>query len=147
MKYSPETHAKLIENLETGKGIIVFDGECVLCNASIRYLLKLDKEKRLFYTTFNSTFIEQAGIGLTIGAEPQSLIFIDHKGIYTESSAVLEVAGLTRAFSLLRPIAILIPEAFRNYIYRVIASHRFRWFGRTKQCFVPLPADANRFLK
>lgn len=146
MKYSPETHRHLIQNLEPGQGIIVFDGECVLCNASIRYLLKHDKDKRLLYTTFNSVLIKQSGIGITAGAKPQSLIFIDHKGIYTESAAVLEVAGLIKVHSFLRHFAFLIPVAFRNLIYRVIARHRYRWFGRTQRCIIPLPADTNRFL-
>jgi len=147
MKYSPKTHSNLNKLLHPGKGILIFDDKCVLCNASVSLLLKKDKEKKLFYTSFNSDFIKQAGFEFAAGEEPQSLIFADQNGIYTESSAVIEIAGLIGRYALLRNIAKLIPEAFRNQIYRIIAQHRYRWFGKTNQCIVPSPDDADRFLK
>jgi len=147
IKYSPETREKLNKMLHPDKGILVFDDECVLCNASVSFLLKKDKEKRLFYTTFNSDFIKKAGIISAAGEEPQSLIFADQDGIYTESTAVMKIAGLIGAYSLLRHMVKLTPLALRNQVYRFIARHRYRWFGKSNQCIVPSPDDAGRFLK
>lgn len=147
IKYSPETLENLNKMLHPGKGILIFDDKCVLCNASVSFLLKRDKEKKLFYTTFNSDFLRQAGFEFAAREEPQSLIFADQDGIYTESAAVIKIAGAIGSSALLRNIAKLIPVAFRNQIYRFIAQHRYRWFGKTNQCIVPSPDDANRFLK
>jgi predicted DCC family thiol-disulfide oxidoreductase YuxK len=35
----------------------------------------------------------------------------------------------------------------RDRLYNVLARNRLRWFGSRETCFLPRPADADRFLQ
>ena len=50
--------------------------------------------------------------------------------------------GPWRVLSVLR----ILPTWFRDLVYRYIARHRYRWFGRTDECRVPTPDIQSRFL-
>jgi predicted DCC family thiol-disulfide oxidoreductase YuxK len=34
----------------------------------------------------------------------------------------------------------------RDPLYRLLARHRYRWFGRSQTCLLPTPDIATRFL-
>jgi hypothetical protein len=40
----------------------------------------------------------------------------------------------------------LLPRPLRDALYRFVARHRYRWFGRRESCMVPTPETASRFL-
>lgn len=66
--------------------------------------------------------------------------------VSTESTAVIRVltglGGVWRVFGL----ALALPRAVRDPLYRMVARNRYRWFGRHAACVVPDPEDAWRFL-
>jgi predicted DCC family thiol-disulfide oxidoreductase YuxK len=39
-----------------------------------------------------------------------------------------------------------IPRPLRDLVYRFIARHRYRWFGKTESCWLPTPELRGRFL-
>ena len=41
---------------------------------------------------------------------------------------------------------VIVPRVIRDGIYDVIASRRYRWFGRRAVCMVPTPELRQRFL-
>jgi predicted DCC family thiol-disulfide oxidoreductase YuxK len=135
---------KLIGKIPEGKSLILFDGDCLLCSRLIRFLLCIDKEKILLFTTFGSSF---AGLQKDTTEIPQSLIFINHTGIYTGSEAVMETAKSIRRLSFIAVILRVVPFSVRETAYRWIARHRYRIFGRADHCFIPPAGDAGRFLK
>jgi predicted DCC family thiol-disulfide oxidoreductase YuxK len=139
---------KLITLIPEGReGLLVFDGECVLCNTLTGHLLKSDKNKRLVFATFHSVIITSNLPELYLSElKSQSLIFITKKGIFLYSDAVLEIARTTGHNPILTRLAGLTPLAVRNFIYRIIARNRYRWFGKTDQCIIPSPEDVGRFL-
>jgi predicted DCC family thiol-disulfide oxidoreductase YuxK len=138
---------KLITLIPEGRtGLLVFDGECVLCNTLTGHLLKSDKN-RLAYATFNSSIITENVPDLDFsGLKSQSLLFITKKGVFLYSDAVLEIARVTGRYPVLTRLAGITPTSVRNFIYSIIARNRYRWFGKTDQCIIPSPEDAGRFL-
>lgn len=144
MEISQEIYKKLQKKHPRSTGLVIFDGTCVLCNRSVSYLLKADKEKRLLYTSFGSLLLS----GKITGSEdnhPQTLIFINDDGIFTESDAALKIAETIHVARPLVRLGWLVPRIFRNLIYRIIARYRYSWFGKTNQCIVPSTEDAGRF--
>ena len=63
-----------------------------------------------------------------------------------DSDAVLAIwGGLEGPWRALRVLA-AVPRAVRNPIYRWVARHRYRLFGRREACWLPSPAQRGRIL-
>jgi predicted DCC family thiol-disulfide oxidoreductase YuxK len=146
MIFLEETLLKLQKDHPQCGGLVVFDSDCVLCNRSVKYLLKADKGKRLLYTSFDSPLlaVQKTTEGVNNNT-PLSLIFVYNNNIYLESDAALKIAETIGLTPVLVRIGKLIPRFLRNYIYRVIARYRYSWFGKTNHCMVPSREDAERF--
>jgi predicted DCC family thiol-disulfide oxidoreductase YuxK len=132
---------------KTEEAILFFDGECALCNGAVQFILRREKKPVLRFATLQGEtakeFLAQSILGERI---PKSLVLI-HKGkILTESDAVLGVCGyLGGAWPLMRT-GLVLPLFLRNGLYRFIASRRYRWFGKTKECMLMKGSYKARFL-
>jgi predicted DCC family thiol-disulfide oxidoreductase YuxK len=131
---------------DTG-GIVVFDGTCVLCNGGTRFIVRHDKQGRIRYAAAQTE--RGRAILRDNGADPddpRTFVLLADGRAYKESDAVIRVltllGGLWRAAAVLR----VIPKAWRDALYRLIARNRYNWFGRRSLCLVSEPAAAERFL-
>jgi predicted DCC family thiol-disulfide oxidoreductase YuxK len=43
-------------------------------------------------------------------------------------------------------LAWVFPRFFRDFIYRIIAKNRYRWFGKHTQCALPTAEQRERFI-
>ena len=127
--------------------IIVFDAMCVLCSAGAAFVLRHDRQARFRLASM------QNGVGAELyrrfgidPADPETMIVVDGDTMVRDSDAVLAVyAGLGwpwRALSAAR----IVPRAVRDPVYRWIARHRYRLFGRRESCWVPTPDQIKRVL-
>jgi len=74
------------------------------------------------------------------------LILIEKNRAHDRSCACLRIAGkLNFPWNLLFPL-LIIPKALRDFIYGMIASARYRWFGKKESCSLPQGEDRSRFL-
>ncbi|MFH1119443.1 MAG: DCC1-like thiol-disulfide oxidoreductase family protein [Bacteroidota bacterium] len=148
MTLSEEIRKKLISQIPPEKGLVIFDGNCSLCNSLVGLLLKFDRNKKIHFTSVNSSVFMQAIDNLNTNEKPPpSLFYINQKGVFTQSEAFLEIALNMGVFPVIIRIISLIPVAFRDVVYRFVARNRYRWFGNTEQCIIPSQQDADRFLK
>ena len=133
------------QSIPSDSGLVVFDSNCVLCSKTIRILLRYDRKRKLYFTGNNSALIRRLKEkGMTF-PQPESVLFIDHAGLYTEAGAILEIMKKCGMPLTARLIGLLTPKPLRNGLYRTIARNRYRWFGRTQQCFIPAPENSGRF--
>lgn len=131
---------------------IVFDGVCVLCNGWVDFLLTHDRRARYRFAAMQG----ETGRALlaTHGLDPDdpvSFLLIEHdRGpvprVSTDTVAIRRVlAGLGGVWRLAL-LSVLVPSFLRDPLYRFVARHRYRWFGRHDACRLPDPAQAHRFL-
>ena len=66
--------------------------------------------------------------------------------MYSHSDAALRIARLLGFPWSLAAVGLIVPRFVRDAVYRFIARHRYRWFGREESCRVPTPALRARFL-
>lgn len=130
-----------------GSIIVFFDGYCHLCSGVVRWLLARDKKRRFLFAPLQGrTASEKLGLHPAQQAAPESLLVLDQEQLRKESDAVLHIArnlpGLWRILIILR----VIPAPLRNWVYRFIASRRYRWFGKHQTCMLHEPGHENRFL-
>ena len=127
--------------------IVLFDGGCKLCSASVQFILKHEKDNQLKFASL------QSGIGKEIlekhGFDTKnynSILFLDGDEIMTQSSAALAVSKhLKKPYSYLRYCR-FVPRALRDYVYGFIAKNRYQWFGKEKTCWLPSKIYTDRFL-
>jgi len=133
--------------------IILYDGVCGLCNRSVQFLLKHDKEERFRFASLQSDFAAKV-LGRH-GLDPKDLDTVhvvenyDQPGerVLQRSDAVLragrELGGFWGASS---SIARIVPRALRDVVYRLVATNRYRVFGKYDSCMLPDPNQRSRFL-
>ncbi len=128
-------------------GIVLFDGVCHLCDGAVRFILKRERTSELKFAPL------QSDTGSTLlqnyGYSPNyldGLILIENNRAHDRSSACLRIARkLNFPWNLLFPL-LIIPKPLRDFIYGMIASVRYRWFGKKESCSLPQGEDLSRFL-
>ena len=125
--------------------IILFDGVCALCQSSIRYVLRNDKEKKFTFTPiqgeFAKTILKQNEINAL-----KSIILFDGKKVYYKSNAVLKICLTLGGWHKLFYIGYIIPKKLRDWAYKLVAKKRYSWFGKHDKCMVPNKEIESRFL-
>lgn len=127
--------------------LILFDGVCNFCNYWVRFALKRDQKQKLLFGTLQGktaqTVLPLHGIN---EKEIASVVFIENGKLWQNSSAVLRICmHLSGAWKLFYAFMI-IPAPIRDFIYRIIAQNRYRWFGKRENCMVPDASIKQRFV-
>ena len=129
------------------KPLVLFDGVCNLCNASVQFIIEHDPEGNLLFCSLQSE--RGQGILQYLGMKTDdfdTFIFIENGQAYTRSTGVLReiryFKGAWRFLSILR----FIPSPIRDFFYNIVAGNRYRWFGKKNECWLPTPELKARFL-
>jgi predicted DCC family thiol-disulfide oxidoreductase YuxK len=133
--------------------IILYDGVCGLCNRLVQFLLNHDKEGRLRYAALQSDFAAKVlgrhGIDATDLDTVHVIVNYEQPGerVLQRSDAILragrELGGFWGASS---SIAKVVPRPVRDVVYRLVATNRYRMFGKYDTCMLPDPNQRSRFL-
>ena len=129
--------------------LILFDGVCNLCSASVNFVIDHDPEARFRFAALQSDAavktLAQHGVTLRSG-DPDSFVLVEEGRVYERSTAALRVArNLGGAWRLLYAF-IVVPAFVRDAVYKLVARNRYRWFGKSETCRVPTPELRARFL-
>ncbi|AWE08164.1 thiol-disulfide oxidoreductase [Lysinibacillus sp. 2017] len=126
--------------------VILFDGECNLCDFSVQFILKRDPKGIFQFASLQS----DAGIALlekyNVPKNTESIVLIEDGQFFTESTAALKIARKLTGLWKWLSIAIFVPKPIRDVIYKWIAKNRYKWFGKKEQCMLPTAEQKNRFL-
>lgn len=155
--------------------ILFFDGVCGLCNRFVDLMLRADRRGRYRYAPLQGETAQrllgpqdqapldgpQAGGPETgdpetgdrpLGSpqaragDPQSFVFLEIDKRYEQSNAVLlALSGLGGTWRLISLLYVF-PRPLRDFVYRIVARNRYRWFGRRDECRLPTPEERDRFL-
>jgi predicted DCC family thiol-disulfide oxidoreductase YuxK len=137
-----------IPQLPKDKKIVLFDGQCNLCDSLVQYLIKHDRKKDILrFASLQS----ELGIKILrhIGVDPDKIesiiLYEPGTSFYNKAEAVIQISkslGGINAASLFR----IVPRFLRNSVYDHIAKNRYKWFGKKEHCMVPTPEILSKFL-
>lgn len=129
-----------ISTFPDDKPIIVYDGYCALCTGWVRYVLRHDRHGRYRFLSAQSP-LGQA-LYVHYGLNPldyETNILIAEGVAYYKSEASIRMAeGLGFPSSLAKAFRIL-PLAWRDKLYDLVARNRLRIFGELDSCHVAAP--------
>jgi predicted DCC family thiol-disulfide oxidoreductase YuxK len=127
--------------------IVVFDAQCLLCNGWVQFILRHDRRGVIRFASMQGA----AGRGLLTGAGLQvdglqTLLVVDGARSWQHTAAILRVLHVLGWPWRSAWIAWLVPAPLRDTLYRWVARHRYRLFGKSATCLLPLAGQAARFL-
>lgn len=128
--------------------IILFDGVCNLCNSSVQFVIKRDKNKQFRYASLQSELGEKLLAERNIDPNQiDSIILIDpNVAYYIKSSAALEISKKLSGLWPLMSLFLFLPTGFRDFVYDFIAKNRYKWFGKQESCMLPTKEQQALFL-
>ena len=128
--------------------VAFFDGVCNLCNGSVRFVIERDPHKHFQFAPLQSETATTL-IGRTADplAMPDSIVLVDDGRLYVRSTAALRIARRLRFPWPLLWLFMAVPRPLRDWVYDLIARHRYGWFGKRDSCMVPTKEIRDRFLE
>jgi len=134
---------------ETTPPIILFDGICNLCKGTVLFVIKRDKRNLFKFASLQSDIARQLLSRYEIEEDTHldSMVLIKNDKAYRYSTAALHIAKELNGIWPLCFALLIIPAPIRNFVYNFIGRHRYHWFGKMDQCWLPDLDLKDRFLK
>jgi predicted DCC family thiol-disulfide oxidoreductase YuxK len=133
--------------------VLLFDGQCGLCDGVVRLLLRSDRAGRLSYAPLQGApaqaYLHAQGLPTD---DFDSLVFVRdwhhpvlHPPLCRTDGALAAAAVVGGAWRLVTWTRI-VPVWLRDPFYRLVARWRYSLFGEYKPSPLPKPEWAKRFL-
>lgn len=132
--------------------VLFFDGECGLCAAVVRFMLRRDRRGALRFAPLQGAtaqaFLRSRGMDTE---DFDSLVFVadlgraDSPHHLRTTGALLALAELGGGWPGLARVLLAAPAGCRDVFYKGVARMRYRLFGR-RAPVPPKPEWAGRFL-
>ena len=132
--------------------IVLYDGVCGLCNRLNQFLLKRDHHDRLRFASLQSNLARK--ILERHGADPTDLdtVFVvedydtPSERLFMRSNAILRALEALDGIWKLSSVSKILPRPVRDLFYKVVATNRYRVFGKYEVCMMPDPKYRKKFL-
>jgi len=130
------------------EALILFDGTCNLCNASVNFIIDRDPHREFRFASLQSRLGKD--MAARAGLKPdelETLVLVDAGIFYTRSAAALRIVSRLAAPWSMLYVLVAVPRPLRDALYGWVARNRYRWFGQTECCRIPTPDIRDRFLE
>ena len=133
--------------MKNNERIILFDGVCNLCNSSVQFVIKRDREAKFKYASLQSVSGQALLKKFNLPLEQfDSFIYINGDQVFQRSAGALNVLKDLGGFWKLLYGFIIVPSFIRDFVYNYIAKNRYKFFGKRESCMIPTPELKKRFL-
>jgi predicted DCC family thiol-disulfide oxidoreductase YuxK len=140
---------------EHGGPVLLYDGECGLCNRAVRLLLRLDRRGVLRFAALQSApaqeFLRAHGLPTE---DFSTMVLVPDWARRSEKRFALRTDGVVGALWMCggvgRPLAAflhMIPRIVRDAGYRFVSRTRYKFFGPWRTCPLPRPEWKERFME
>jgi predicted DCC family thiol-disulfide oxidoreductase YuxK len=126
---------------------VLFDGQCNLCNGTVRFLVPRDPKAKLRFAALQSEtgqrLLQKFDLSTVV---LDTFILIEEKHCYQKSTGALRVTRYLRFPWLAFQALLIVPAFLRDVVYDFVARNRYDWFGRLDHCPLLTPELSDRFL-
>ena len=130
------------------KAVVIFDTNCILCSAWVRFLLRHERGDTLQFASSRKDVGILLAQGHGISPEALDLTYLvirDGKALIKSDASLALLAELKAPWRYLKVLRIL-PKRLRDWTYDIVARNRLNWFGEEQECFLPTPSQRSKFL-
>lgn len=137
-----------MESLPKDKKIILFDGVCNLCDASVQFIIKHDPKDIFRFVAIQSELGQEIIKYLGIDTSKTDSIILYEPGIayYYKAEAALRIAKELKSWHSILYGFMFVPDGIKNSVYDYIAKNRYKWYGKKEACMIPTPELKAKFL-
>lgn len=132
--------------------VFFFDGDCGLCDRSVRFLMRHDRRAHLRFAPLQGELAAEVlprnGIDPTRLDTACFLLDVDtpRERAVTRSTAVLKVVTSLGGLWRIAGASLIVPRPIRDAAYDFIAKRRTRIGGKKSQCPLMTPEQRARIL-
>lgn len=130
-----------------GRPVVLFDGICNFCNASINFLLRWDPDGVIRFSAMQSEtgrrLLKRHGLS---ERDFETFIVLDGDQVLAKTAAIVHLARYLGPPWRLASTFLLVPQALRDGAYDLIARNRYKLMGKRMSCRVPSSEERERFL-
>lgn len=132
--------------------IVLYDGVCGLCDRLNQFLLKRDHQDRLLFASLQSDLARK--ILERYGADPSDLdtVYVvenyekPDERLLKRSDAILRASEALGGVWKISALGKIVPRPLRDLFYQLVATNRYRVFGKYDVCMMPEPKYKKKFL-
>lgn len=125
----------------TTKAILFIDGQCLLCNTFVKFILKNDRKDQFVFTHLQKN--------QTPDTPYLNTVVLEYQGIkYYKSDVSVEVFKMMGGWwKILSVLINLFPKYVRDFWYDLIAKYRYKIWGKSESCILPDESIKHKFLE
>ncbi|MDE1468300.1 thiol-disulfide oxidoreductase DCC family protein [Aurantiacibacter sp. D1-12] len=120
-----------VPRFDDSKPLFIFDNVCVLCSGGVSFIMKHDHKGLINFTSAQGELGDAIARHYAVDWD-DTYLFLRNGKLTTKSDGYFEVArelgGWWKVFLLFR----VVPRPLRDWVYDMVARHRYRWFGKTE---------------
>ena len=134
---------------ESRHPLILFDGICNLCESSVQFVIRHDKNARYRFASLQSDAAQRVLKEYIYDDEELGSVLLVADGrIYQKSRAALRIAKyLDGAWPIMYYLFAWIPTGLADVVYDFIGDRRYQWFGKKDECWLPDEQLRKRFIE
>lgn len=133
--------------MEGTRPILFFDGNCGLCNRSVKFILRKEKNQEIIFSPLQSDFAQHLLKEKNIIQNLDTMMLFQNGKTYLRSSAALRVTKYLKGLWPLMMVFLIVPPFIRDLVYNYIAKNRITWFGLADYCDMMTPELKKRFIE
>jgi predicted DCC family thiol-disulfide oxidoreductase YuxK len=118
--------------------VVVFDGFCHVCSGGVRFVMGHPVDPPFEIVPMQSERGRELLVRHGIDPDdPTTFLVLDDGKAMTESDASIHVVAALGGIWRLAAAGRIVPKLVRDWMYRVLARNRYRWFGKRATCYLP----------
>lgn len=127
--------------------VMLYDGVCGLCAKSVRWILHHERDHAIVFAPLQGeTAAALREQHPEIPEQLSTVVYIDNGRVHLRSKAFLHMTKHLRAPWRWMHAFRWWPAILGDIGYRIVASLRYKMFGKSDTCEIPSPENRKRFL-
>lgn len=127
----------LSRSISAKRNILLYDGECGLCDRFVNFIISNDPEGRIKFASQQSevgtSLLHQHGFSVENGSLQDTIVLISGEDLFVYSTAILRSLIALGGFWSLSALFLLIPLIIRDTVYDIVAHYRTRFFRKVEE--------------
>ena len=129
------------------KIIILYDGHCPLCHYWVRYAIKMDVKKQLYFAPLQGEFGKAFVVENKLTNFDTVILYFPSNKPFIYSQAVYELLKYLEIRNLLYYLLMITPQFISNIVYRLVARTRYLIYKRYDNCELPSNEILSRIIQ